>query len=188
MARAQDAYVHVTTLERDPTVRTGPTTAIPRSFSAEIDDPEQPYLLDLRVRTIAGRRPEVVELRLELRSPQKLGGIATEGLRGVHIAKALQMAVARAIEPIETEDDRVGATKPLRGVPVTKEFLGQVANVYRSAVAGGSRAPVVEVARQLGGSRPTAGRWVVQARKAGVLKPAIGTRAGESMPKTKRPR
>jgi hypothetical protein len=188
MARARDAYVHVTTLERDPTVRTGPATAIPSSFSAEIDDPEQPYVLDLRVRTIAGRRPEVVELRLELRSPHKPGGIATEGLRGVHIAKALQMAVTRAVEPIETEDEGVAATKPLRGVPVSKEFLGQVASIYRSAVAGGSRAPVVEVARQLGGSRPTAGRWVLQARKAGVLKPAIGTRAGESVPRAKRSR
>jgi hypothetical protein len=188
MTPGRSAYVHVTTLERDPAVRTGPTTAIPCSFSAEIDDPEQPYLLDLRVRTIAGRRPEVVELRLELRSPQQPGGIATEGLRGVHIAKALQMAVTRAIEPIETEDGRVGATKPLRGIPVTKEFLGQVASIYRSAVAGGSRAPVVEVARQLGGSRPTAGRWVVQARKAGILKPAIGTRAGESVPRAKRHR
>jgi hypothetical protein len=188
MPPTRSAYVHVTPIERNPTIRTGPGTVIPSSFTAEVDDPEQPYALDLRIRTLAGQRPEVVELRMELRSPQRPGGITTEGLRGVHIAKALQMAVTRAIEPLEHDDDREGATRPLRGVPLTKEFLDQVANVYRAAVASGSRAPVVEVARQLGGSRPSAGRWVVQARRAGILKPALGTRAGESVAKAKRRR
>jgi hypothetical protein len=188
MPPPRDAYVHVTPIDRYPAVRTSPATTIPSTFTAEVDDPRQPYALDLRVQTVAGRRPEIVELRVELRNPQTPGGISTEGLRRVHLAKALEMAVARAIGPDAEHPREVHAAKPLRGVPVSHEFLELVANVYRSAVASGSRAPVAEVGRQLGGSRPTAGRWVVQARKAGILRPALGTRVGEAAPQRRRRR
>jgi hypothetical protein len=183
MVPPKDAYVHVTHIERDPLVRTGAANALPSSFSAEVDDPQQPYALDLRVRTIPGRRPEVVELRMELRNPKRPGGITTEGLRSVQIAKALQMAISRAVKPMTAEAGEPALARPLRGVPVTEHFLEQVADVYRSAVASGSPAPVAEVSRQLGGSRPTAGRWVVQARKAGILRPALGTKPGEASTK-----
>jgi len=195
MVQDRSTYVHVTPLEPHTRIPTGPATAIPGLFTAEIDDPQQPFVLHLKVRTVTGRKPAVVELVVEPRSQGHASGITTESLRRVHIAKALKAAVERAIEPVRAEDelttpdptDISGTASstpivalPARGIPVTSGFLERVAEVYRSAVASGSRSPVVEVGRQLGGSRSTAGRWVVQARKANILRPAIGTRAGEA--------
>ncbi len=196
MAVSSEAYVHVSRREGTSTVRTGPSTAVPALFTAEIDDPAQPYTIEMQVRTDVGRRPAIVDLRLELRDRRSALGVTTQGLRHVHVARALEMAVHRAIEPLTEEaDDELergtprrpvqtdgseAAAKPLRGIPVTDSFLTRVAEVYRSAVASGSRSPVVEVSRQLGGSRSTAGRWVLQARRAGILRPSLGTTAGEA--------
>jgi hypothetical protein len=190
---ARDAYVHISNHNSAARVRTGPTTALPSLFTAEVDDPGQPYLLELRVRTVQGRRPEVIELRLEIRNPKKGAGITTQGLREVHVARALEVAVTAAIEqsdggedPGSPHDDRrtdsppKRVSKPLRGIPVGADFLQQVSDIYRAAVASGSRAPVVAVSEELGGSRATAGRWVLQARRAGLLRPSLGTKAGEA--------
>jgi hypothetical protein len=179
-------------------VRTGPSTAIPNLFRAVVDDPAQPFVLQFKVQTTAGRRPEVVELLLETRDPTSPGGVTTEGLRRVHIAKALTLALAKATRRAsEVSDGLFGLSdhdpgsswtdepvaRPVRGEPVTEAFLGMVADTYRKAVASGSRRPVGELGEQLGGSRSTAGRWVVQARRAGLLGAAVGRVAGEAPPR-----
>jgi len=58
-------------------------------------------------------------------------------------------------------------------------FLQQVAGIYRAALAAGLPTQE-EIERQLGPvSGGTARRWVMQARKAGFLGPALGRKAGE---------
>jgi hypothetical protein len=75
-------------------------------------------------------------------------------------------------------DDRL-PEKPRRRV-VDDAFLERVAEIYRQAVATGLSTQQ-EIQRQLGPvSDPSARRWVMQARRAGFLGPAIGTRAGEA--------
>jgi hypothetical protein len=190
-------WVNVTTHEGSGWIRTGPSTAIPSVFLATVDDPAQPFICNLEVRTRAGRRPEVVRLDLEIRNLADPGGISTEGLRQVQVAKALTLALTKATQRVSDEGDGLfrlpgdptgtswggdHVARPVRGAPVTEEFLQLVAHTYRSAVASGSRSPVGDLGRELGGSRSTAGRWVVQARKAGFLRPAIGRTSGEVAP------
>ncbi len=189
------ASVLVTSLGGAMPIRTGPGTAIPSSFTAMVDDPAQPFLLDLVVKTLSGRRPEVVEVRVAVRDRAATdGGVTTERLRPVKVARALTMALAQATERIY--DDGSGmfrpvdelptmgwgsgeVAKPVRGEPISDDFLKLVAATYRTAVASGSRSPVLELSTQLGGSRSTAGRWVVQARRAGFLRATVGTKPGE---------
>jgi hypothetical protein len=195
------ASVLVTPLGGSNPIRTGPGTAIPSHFTAMVDDPAQPFLLELVVKTVAGRRPEVVEMRMSVRdltAPD--GGVTTEKMRPVKVAKALTMALAQATRRIH--DDGSGmfrpvdelpvmgwstdeVAKPVRGAAISDEFLKLVASTYRTAVASGSRSPVLDLQTHLGGSRATAGRWVVQARKAGFLRPTVGTRPGEITPKAR---
>ena len=59
-------------------------------------------------------------------------------------------------------------------------FLRRVAEIYRAALAAGLPTQE-EIERQLGPvSGSSARRWVMQARQAGLLGPALGTRAGEA--------
>lgn len=73
------------------------------------------------------------------------------------------------------------ATKVQRRRRVTRELLGEVAEVYRATHDKGNP-PTQAVAEAFNVSHSTAGRWVVEARKAGILGPAIGSTAGEAPP------
>jgi hypothetical protein len=196
-------WVDADPIERSTPIRTGPTTAIPSLFRATVDDRTQPFILEFKVQTVGGRRPEVVELTLVPRDPIVAGGVTTEGLRSVQVAKALKLALAKATKRVnemtdglfQLEGDGPGigyagsqVARPVRGEPVSEDFLRQVADTYRKAVASGSRRPVGELGEQLGGSRSTAGRWVVQARRAGFLRAAVGRTAGEAPPRRSKKR
>ena len=170
-------WVFIASSARADWIRTSPTTARPATFRATVDDPSQPYVIDLEVATRRGRRPEVLQVVLELRDRSSAGSITTEGLRQVHIARALQLALDQATKP-ETNQDLVdtdelagqvdNGARPVRGTPISQAFLEMVVASYRSTVASGSRRPVVDLAVQLRTSRSSAGRWVVQARRAGL--------------------
>jgi len=182
-------------------VRTSPSTALPTIFRAYVDDPTQRFTLDFEVRTTSGRRPEVTSLTLEIRNVSTSGSITTEALRQVPVSAALKLALAGATKPVLDQgdgtfafpDDPSGAVwgadhvaRPVRGTPMSQEFLQLVAATYRAAVASGSRSPVEDLRVQLGASRSTAGRWVVRAREAGLLGRAIGRTPGEVVPKRSR--
>jgi hypothetical protein len=190
--------------DRASWVRTSPTSAIPTKFGAFIDDPAQPFTVELEVVTTGGRRPEVTEMTLGVRNLSTAGvPISTENLRHVHVAAALTLALTGATEKVidngdgtfTLPDDTTGTswpadhvTRPVRGTTMSPEFLQIVATTYRAAVASGSRSPVGDLSIQLGTSRSTAGRWVVAARKAGLLGKAIGRTAGEDLPARRRKR
>jgi hypothetical protein len=65
-----------------------------------------------------------------------------------------------------------------RGARLTDEFLRTVAQVYREETER-SRPPTQGVAERLYGSRASAGRWVMEARRRGFLGDALPGRAGE---------
>jgi hypothetical protein len=67
---------------------------------------------------------------------------------------------------------------PRRRGPLREEDLKRVAEVYRGAIARG-RPPTKTVAGELGVARSTAGRWVAEARRRGVLGRAKPRVAGE---------
>lgn len=71
------------------------------------------------------------------------------------------------------------ATETRRRRRVTRDLLTQVAAMYRKAHEDG-KPPTQAVAEAFEVSHSTAGRWVVEARKAGVLGPAAGPKAGEA--------
>jgi hypothetical protein len=93
-------------------------------------------------------------------------------------------------DPSTPREDRVAEFQDAysrarrQGVPVDEEHLRRVAEVYRAAVARGE-APTKAVSRELFASRSTAGRWVMQARKRGFLRPALGRIGGEARPNKK---
>lgn len=61
---------------------------------------------------------------------------------------------------------------------LSESLLVEVAEVYRAACAAGFP-PLNRIAESFGVSHSAAGRWVREARKAGILGPALGTVAGE---------
>ena len=97
--------VEVTPLSGAMPIRTGPATAIPSLFTAFVDDPAQPLLVQMKVKTIAGQRPEVSELHLESRGRIDAEGLTTAGLRRVRIAQALKLALAKAAVRVSDDGD-----------------------------------------------------------------------------------
>lgn len=73
----------------------------------------------------------------------------------------------------------VAAAPGRRGKRLEGAFLEQVASVYREAVALGRRDPTIAVAERFPAARSTAGRWIVECRKRGLLGPASPGRRGE---------
>jgi len=86
-------------------------------------------------------------------------------------------------------------TRPRRGRPyghsphprriLSREFLAQVADVYRAAIAAG-RPPLSEIADRFDAAHPTAAGWVKRARSEGLLEAAVGTKPGEADPQLTR--
>lgn len=64
---------------------------------------------------------------------------------------------------------RAQARTPQKGQPVTDDQLQHVAELYRHRLATGSKRPTQDLADMLDIPRPTIARWLVDARKRGLL-------------------
>ena len=176
-------------------IATSPTTVVPNRFEATIMFPGKPHRVWLDIRTDPKTGPVIYEIRVQhsLTAP---GGITTGLLHSLKLRELRRLALEEVTKEITTvlpagyfraPGDAPGVAHfgsvvrgPGRGRPMDDEHLRRVAVVYREAIAVGSRAPVEAVRKALHASRSTAGRWVVQARKAGILGPARGPIAGEA--------
>ena len=69
--------------------------------------------------------------------------------------------------------------KSQRGVPVPDELLERISAKYRLAVASGSRSPTKDIAQEENYARSTVAKWVMEARRRGLLGAAEPGRAGE---------
>lgn len=163
--------------------------AIPRQFRAFVDDPAMPYTFGFDVEPSATGEPRITELTIRPREGQAIG---TENLRRLNISRYLQAArtaaTLRARGPgkltrVRDEDipDLYEIYRPVRGAPkprLSDEALARAVEVYRQAVIAGDP-PTQTVAKVLHLERSTAGRWMVEARRRGLLGPALARKAGE---------
>ena len=200
-----DLNVSVHVNEHSDLIPTTATSVIPTRFEAMISYPGKPYRVWLDIRTSPGAGPVIYDFRLQ-HSLTELKGITTDLLRNIKLRELRRLAVEAATTevaitrlpdgyyrfPGETEDVmRFGAVHdaPGHGRSMNRDHLQEVVDVYREAVAAGSRKPVEVVRQTFDTSRSTtAGRWLVQAHKAGLLGPARGPVAGELQPPKERPR
>ena len=165
--------------------------AVPQHFFADSD------AITLEIKISDRGEPRCVGI-----SVHDEDGVTGEALRGIPVARLVKEAFAAAAVrygPIEeggesilrvigtTAEDRAAfydrfakdARQPRSGSPLTHEHLQQVATIYREAVKRGDP-PTQTVAEVMNVTRPTAGRWVGEARKRKLLGPAKRGRAGEA--------
>jgi len=180
-------------------VALGARWQIPSVFCADIDLPALGASLVVEVRTRAGRAPEITEAQLRWHDLTKGPGLTPTTWRAVRLGEALDLALQAARGVREDLGGGLfrlpgsppgmfygGATAaPRRGVPIDDAHLRRIAEMYRDLVTAGSRAPTQDIAEALNYSRSTVGRWLVEARRRGLLGPAVGTRAGVA-PKPRR--
>jgi len=166
-----------------------------------VNDPALPYPVRLEVSVLSSRGVEVRSVAVEVPDPTKAGSIKATELRKLKVDTYLRLALETVRQPPvqldeNTFTDASGSTiwggrpvrQPGRGRPVGDDFLREVADIYRAAVAAQEKAPVDVVRRELQGTRSSAGRWVGQARQRGFLGDAVGPVAGEQERKKRRTR
>lgn len=110
-----------------------------------------------------------------------LAALRAETMLAPEVSQSMPEDVAEALVKIrDRAAEHVYVTvAPQRRRRMTRSLLREVAEVYRKAYAEGE-APTQAVSEHFKVSHRTAARWVAEARKAGELGPATGTRPGEA--------
>jgi hypothetical protein len=155
---------------------------VPESFTAELQAPDLPGVITVRVRVDAKRGPLVQEFTLAARkgrsiSPQDLHQLPLAYIRDEIMARAPTYTpkfneqgeifgiggkpAGAASAEIRAELHRHGYRR------IDDPHLRAVAEAYRAA----DRHPTKAVAERFGAPRPTAARWVMTARERGFLEP-----------------
>lgn len=184
--------------------------AVPSWFVVTLFRESVPYSVDVRVHVDPDEGPVPVGVHVISRSdPTKTYKDAVALLRGAPMASLLHQALSLASNSAvwnqglvelgkpdgrgltQTEATRLGAKVaenevkpsdfpvPTRRRSITPGLLREVAEVYRRAYAEGN-APTQAVALHFVITKPTAARWVREARRAGALGPSVGTTGGEA--------
>jgi hypothetical protein len=170
--------------------------AVPERFIATTS-PDNLGGLKVRMRIEITRpfRARCTELTI-LGSSQ--AAVTAEALRRVSLARLVKEAVAETAAHFEfrgTTPDGTsrfamfsGAAEGIyeatlastgRGASLTDDDLKEIAEIYRAAIASGSRSPTHDVGERKHVARSTAARWIARARSKGLLGPAIRGRGGE---------
>ena len=184
-----------------------PGLALPRWSKVRIDDPGAQYSVELEIVPRDGR-PVAVGVKLL----ERTGPVTSEGLRSVRLATYVDLAAqAAAWERVEDEGAitfrrfetqptvvegptttvwRGGRStayvklRPSTGRQLSDDHLREVAQIYKAALAGGSRAPrkaVVEHWRSVYGeavASQTVASWLQKARGRGFLAQTEERKAG----------
>ena len=169
--------------------------ALPQA-EADIDDPALPYLLHIAVTVVHGK-PICASLTAE----QRAGGVPVtrRGLNALPVDRltreiAAHVAMRATVGPGTITYDMMGSPgniaavrkelAPKRGRradPAWRgELLGGVTAAYRDLLKAGIRQPKPHIARELGISQAYVGALLTEARRRGLLGPAIPGRAGEA--------
>jgi hypothetical protein len=146
----------------------------PRSVTATVGLPNG--LVTMEVAIVDGR-PACTGLWKAPEGPPLSG----EFLRQVPIGRLVRHIASRVAQEADLSPGRLRtrqearnlaskAYRPQRGRRLTNEHLQDVADVYRTAYNEYQR-PTEAVMRKFKTSRPTAGRWVSEARRRGLLPP-----------------
>ncbi len=145
------------------------TISVLRDGWVQVDLPEVPWLVQVRVANPLGR-PEVVGLRLEARDDALQADVVvtSERLRSLPLRQIREAAFATAQnEPLEALQ-AVGKVERTGKQPWPDEHFAQVAEVYRRALSVG-RPPLNEIAQHWKVSRPMAAKYVRRARELELL-------------------
>ena len=162
-------------LSKYPTVDLGLGVGMPEMVRATVTAEGWNFDVEVTIRNmLAG--PEVIALSAK----------AYEG-HSISTADLRLIAIDRVV--LDVQQASLGRTSPgldpiFRTPPTSldkNERLMRAAVAYRLAVLMRMNA-TEKVARELDVSRATAGRLVRQARDAGLLGPAVGTKSGEGVP------
>jgi hypothetical protein len=143
-----------------------------------VEGPELPYKIEMEIALRRGRY-ECVSLTCQA----KRGGalVTGDGIRKIPVLRLVGMAAARVLSPSPvpgkslTISQLVDASAAKDGP--TDDALALVARVYTTAYVC-QYEPTKAVMESLRLSRPTAGRWVMQARERGLLGPTDERKAG----------
>jgi hypothetical protein len=152
----------------------GPTGYLPRRIPARITpkDPTLPVcdlVLDRSHPHRDKRKLNPLQLRTVTISIRLPGCpvIDSTNMR-VPIGHYVDEVIAAAIKKFEVREKLPLVWNGSRGRRVTLEQLEEVAVIYRDAV-NAKRPPLREIEHRLGVARSTAGRYVVQARREGLI-------------------
>lgn len=163
---------------------------------------QEPFYVDVVIAALDGV-PLAREVKFWIPSDVG-GGLTSADLRlpltrlvsnAWHVAEAIRAAGPGGVPAGSITVDNVTAfgRSDLPSRPATRispretaELMRQVVEEYRAAVTARHPAPTQAVAAKLGYSRAHIGRLLVQARREGLLAPALPGRPGEAPPK-KRP-
>ncbi len=146
-----------------------PTVSVLRDGWVQVDRPEVPWLVQVRVANPL-ERPEVVGLRLEARDDALLADVVvtSERLRSLPLRQIREAAFATCRLDFPEAFQAIGKVERTGKQPWPDEHFAQVAKVYRQAVAVG-RPPLKEIAQHWKVSRPMAAKYVRRARELGLL-------------------
>lgn len=192
------AGAFVTPGERAGWVRTGATTAVPSQIVAQLHLVEPSVEVKMFIAVDAGARAEIREFAVSPRN--KATAISNSLLRRIPIDYLMRAALERAsVTVAERSDIQPGAfqlpgdpehqawvsppppPEAGRGQQMSPERVQKAAEVYRQALATGSRSPGMVVAETLHYSRATAARDIRLARERGLL-PADDANAATFVP------
>lgn len=165
-------------------IRTGPDTAVPSIFEAQLHVSEPELTINMKIMVGPGGRILIREFGL---SPKDLGSTITARLlRKVPVDRLSRAALDHvSLKVVPRPDIHSGAfqlesdppdqawvsPEPIRGRgrEVSPDRVGRAAQIYLEALAAGSRKPAEVVAEQLHYSRATAARDIRAARERGLL-------------------
>jgi len=173
-------------------VKLGPDMNVSRRYrvTADVDD----FVVDIDVETQDDGSVRCLGVSVRLQDDDMSHpGVSSLGLRQIPIRKLISQArrsplvifdddnqsslgpdvIRTPDQDVVVAEDRFGIrdTRPGRGRQMSDDHLSRVAKTYLAAVDAGHR-PVLYVAQVGLASRPTAARWIAQARKRGLLGPA----------------
>lgn len=178
--------VYRITVSDPEAVSIGGGFALPRAFTIEPTDESRP-LLDVKVdheratcvavraregaplTTTSVRQPvdAFVKSAVYVLALERLDAPARDRVTGEEISAGTWVHVHRRRD--RDEHDRI-VRERRRGVALSDTFLADVARVYREGIEL-KQPPTQLVADELYGSRSSAGRWVMEARRRGFLPP-----------------
>jgi hypothetical protein len=167
--------------------RTGPRTAVPTSFVAEVLLERPALVVWMSIEVPQGGVARITELKLY---PDGVPTITPGAVRAIALDTLLRAALAAAEQregPITPRTDigsrvyqlptdppdRYRASPPMKSRVQERadENAGLAAQIYMDALAQGSRAPAEAVATALDRSRGQVARYIRRARELGLLPP-----------------
>jgi hypothetical protein len=159
-------------------VRTGPGTAVPSRFIAELQLAEPDLRVAVAIRVTPGGSPavEAMQVWASNRTPLTSGT-----LRKVLVDPIVRASMAAAAQPVTDRPDIAPGAYQIQGDAEHQAWISapagatdrvrQVARLYTEALTAGSKSPGQDAANAVHISRAQAARYIKRARELGLIPP-----------------